>query len=152
MLTGRRRGAGDPAGRPPATAVLLAAALAVACASAGGSGSGPAPEERPRAERPVDEGAGTARRAASRRLVERGEELLAAGRTAEAAALLERAVRVDPSNGFAFLALGRARVAAGEADRALGLLERASTLLRAHPQAAAEADSLREALRSGGGR
>lgn len=128
-------------------ALLLAAAAAAGCASSGTRADGAGPG----GGRVVDEGAGTPRREASTRLVERGEELLAADRPEEAAILLERAARVDPSNGFAFLALARARLAGGETERALGLLERASTLLRAHPEAAARADSLLEVARSAGG-
>lgn len=88
-----------------------------------------------------------ARRAASERLVVRGRSLLEEGRPGEAAGVLERAVRRDPSNGHAYLALARARVALGEEEAAVGLLQRASALLRDdHPRAAAQADSLRATL------
>lgn len=88
-----------------------------------------------------------ARRAASDRLVARGRALLEEGRAGEAAGVLERAVRRDPSSGHAYLALARARVRLGEEEAAVGLLERASSLLRDdHPRAAAQADSLRATL------
>lgn len=88
-----------------------------------------------------------ARRAASDRLVARGRALLEEERIGEAVGVLERAVRRDPSNGHAYLALARARVRLGEEAAAVGLLERASALLRDdHPRAAAQADSLRATL------
>lgn len=94
-----------------------------------------------------------ARRAASDRLVARGRSLLEEGRDEEAAGVLERAVRRDPSNGHAFLALARARIRLGQEEAAVGLLERAAALLRAdHPRAARQADSLRAALEVSEGR
>lgn len=132
-------------GRVAPRLLLLVAPLAAvaACASSGGTGE-------VRSERPVDQGAGTPERAASTRMTERGLALLEEGSAERAAAVLERAVRVDPSHGAAYLALARARLALGEAEQALGLLERAEGLLRAHPEAAARADSLRAVIRDAG--
>lgn len=134
---GRMRG--GAARRPWVALALLALAAAVAaCASGGGS-----------AVTPTDRGAGTPERAASDRMVSRGRALLEAGRPGRAAALLERAVRVDPSNGEAYLALARARIALGEDEVARGLLDRAAALLRPYPDREARVDSLRARL--GGG-
>jgi len=81
--------------------------------------------------------------------VGRGEALLDAGRARDAASVLERAVRVDPSNGEAYLELARARMALGEDEVARGLLDRAAALLRPYPEREARVDSLRARL--GGG-
>lgn len=141
-----------------ALALLGAAAFLAAggCAAAGGD---PEPGTVEAARATADSAAAAreeetaARRAASDRLVERGRRLLEQERAREAAGVLERAVRRDPSNGHAYLALARARVRLGEAGSAVGLLERASALLREdEPGAAARADSLRAALEASGGR
>lgn len=129
----------------------LAAALAAVIAGAGCAGSGPSPED---GEVGADRSAETdrARRSAVDRLVARGLALLEDEEPGRAAAELERAVRVDPSHGRAYLALARARMALGEEARARGLLERARELLRARDDpAAARADSLLARLEEGGG-
>jgi len=132
---------GGGAARPSSLAALaLPALLAVAAACASGGGS---------AVTPTDRGADTPERAASERMVARGRALLDAGRPERAAALLERAVRVDPSNGEAYLALARARMTLGEDEVARGLLDRAAALLRPYPDREARVDSLRARL--GGG-
>lgn len=97
----------------------------------------------------VDAGAAAPERAASERLVDRGRTLLSADRAAEAASVLERAVRVDPSNGRAYLELARARIALGEPGVARGLLQRAAALLRPYPELEARVDSLRAVLGTG---
>lgn len=140
---GRPAGEGS-AGRRAARllAALLVAGLAVAGPVGCASGSGGSVQT-------ADAGAGTPERSASARLVERGRSLLEAGSPDRAAAVLERAVRVDPSNGDAYLELARARIALGEDDVARGLLERAAALLRPYPDREARVDSLRARL--GGG-
>ncbi|MFW6010839.1 MAG: hypothetical protein ACOC9H_02860, partial [Gemmatimonadota bacterium] len=60
--------------------------------------------------------------------------------------LLERAVRVDPSNGRAYLELALVRSEQGLRDEALGLAERARELLRPGSPARTRADSLGAAL------
>lgn len=145
LLTARRRP--ERAGRSAwlrALLVLATAALAAACAGrgsdgggAGGAGAGDEADEI---------GGEAARRAASQRMVERGREALAAGRLELAASRVERAVRVDPSNGRAYLALAEVRIAQGRPGDARGLLERALGLLPADSPAGARADSL---LRAG---
>ncbi len=121
-----------------AIALLLGAPLA-ACAGGREGSAVPA----------VDARASTPERTASERLVERGRALLGAKRPSEAASVLERAVRVDPSNGRAYLALARARIALGEPVVARGLLERAAALLRPYPQEEARVDSVRDSLPGG---
>lgn len=135
------RGSGLPAHRFGRALLALALLASGACASSGG---GRVPAEDP--------GAGSPERAASSRLVERGTSLLSAGRAEAGASVLERAVRVDPSNGRAYLELARARMALGEDEVARGLLERAAALLRPYPEEEARVDSLRARLDDRGGR
>jgi Tfp pilus assembly protein PilF len=94
----------------------------------------------------VDSRAEAPERTASERLVERGRALLAADSAAGAASVLERAVRVDPSNGRAYLELARARIRLGEPGVARGLLQRAAALLRPYPELEARVDSLQATL------
>ncbi len=82
-------------------------------------------------------------------MLEEGRTALEDGRLEEAASRIERAVRLDPSNGRAYLALAEVRIAEGRPREAEGLLERALTLLEADTPPAARADSLRDELRSG---
>ena len=148
-------------GRLTAAVLLPLTAAAAGCATGGTDAdradAEPDPVEAARAA--ADSAAAAraeetaARRAASDRLVARGRALLEEGRPEAAAAELERAVRRDPSNGHAYLALARARVSLGEGQAAVGLLERAAALLREeHPEGAARADSLRAALEAPEGR
>lgn len=153
----RERGGGPPARtvghapslgsrRPAALSVLalfVLLALRPACATGGPEpgADGPAPE-RPAEEEDADAG----RRAASDRLVESGREALEEGRLETAAGRIERAVRLDPSNGRSYLALAEVRVAAGRPGEARGLIERALTLLEPGSPPAARADSLRAEL------
>lgn len=82
----------------------------------------------------TDPGAGTPARDASLRVVEEGKGYLLAGRPAEAAQRFERATRIDPTNGFAYYYLGRARAEAGDRAGALGILEKAEALLGPYPE------------------
>lgn len=140
----------DPPARPASApvasgaAVLLVAVLALAGCAGAGAGSGGPGDGSPAAEG----GDGTpAARPASDRLVARGRDALAEGRLAEAAELLERAVRVDPSNGRAYLALAETRHAAGRPEAARGLLERAVGLLEdPDPETRRRIERLRAAL------
>ena len=96
-----------------------------------------------------DPGAGTPARAASERLVAEGEEAADAGRVEEAARTLERAIRIDPSHGDAYLRLAGVRARQGREREAIGLLDRAVDLLRPYPDRRAEAIGLRERLSAG---
>ena len=80
-----------------------------------------------------DPGAGTPSRESSQRVVEEGKGYMIAGRTAEAASRFETASRIDPTNGFAWYWLGRARIAAGDRAGAAGVLEKAESLLGPYP-------------------
>ena len=80
-----------------------------------------------------DPGVGTSSRESSQRVVEEGKGFMIAGRTAEAAGRFETASRIDPTNGFAWYWLGRARVAAGDRSGAIGVLEKAESLLGPYP-------------------
>lgn len=167
LLTGRGTGGtgrGRPSARRPvsgrAAGRATAAAIAVLLAAAhgcGGARPGPGAAD-PGAGRAdtlaaADDGATTdeaARRAASDRFVRRGRDALASGRPEEAAELLERAIRLDASNGRAYLALAEVRMTQGKEDAARGLLERAAALLgEEDARAAARLDSLRSALEGG---
>lgn len=132
--------------------VAAAALLALAAAGCAGPGASPAGGPGGGAAAPADGAvADPARRAAADRRVERGRDLLEEGEARRAAAVLERALRIDPTHGEAYLVLARARIALGEEARAVGLLERAAELLRAEGSpAAARADSLRASLEGGG--
>jgi hypothetical protein len=80
-----------------------------------------------------DPGAGTAARASSLRVVEEGKGYLIAGRAKEAEARFATATRIDGTNGFAYYWLGRARIAAGDGAGAVGVLEKAESLLGPYP-------------------
>lgn len=94
-----------------------------------------------------DPGAGTATRRASAGLVEEGKGYLIAGRPAEAARRLDRATRVDPSNGFAWYWLGKARIEIDDRSGAIGVLEKAETLLGPYPEWRSRAAELLSSLR-----
>lgn len=155
LLTRRGRG-GDPPARgvavPVALVLCLTALLAAACATGGEGGGDPSPRAGSPDPEEVrrDSTSDAATRSASRRMVQRGRLRLEAGRPTEAVAILERAVRLDPSNGHAYLHLARARLALGDEVGARGLLERAVDLLGASTEEAARADSLLSTLKGGG--
>lgn len=95
----------------------------------------------------IDPGANTMARDASQRVVEEGKGFLIAGRPSDAASRFERATRIDPTNGFAYYYLGRARAEAGDRRRAIGVLEKAESLLGPYPEWRDRAASLAESLR-----
>jgi tetratricopeptide (TPR) repeat protein len=80
-----------------------------------------------------DPGAGTPMRESSLRVVEEGKGYLIAGRAAEAGRRFSTASRIDPTNGFAWYWLGRARIAEGDRSGAVGVLEKAESLLGPYP-------------------
>ena len=63
------------------------------------------------------------------RLVLAGLDADEAGRSAEASSLYERALQVDPTNPYAWLALARQEVFEGDPDRGLADLDKAESLL-----------------------
>lgn len=142
-LLSERRCSPGPSPLRTSGALLAAAILLAGCATAERDGGG---AEADRPERSAENGDRDSRRAASDRLVESGRAALRGGRLDEAADRLERAVRRDPSNGRAYLALAEVRLARDRPREALGLLERALTLLEPETPEAARADSLRSDL------
>ncbi|HUP19728.1 MAG TPA: tetratricopeptide repeat protein, partial [Gemmatimonadota bacterium] len=138
-----------------ALTLLLSALVTAACASGGGRGRGGDDEapSRPAAEPARDDrddrdddapppppreistdranasdpGAGTPTRRSSDRLVEEGKGYLIAGQPGEAARRLEQATRIDPTNGFAWYHLGRARAEMGDRSGAVGVLQKAES-------------------------
>jgi tetratricopeptide (TPR) repeat protein len=94
----------------------------------------------------IDTGAGTPQRRASLRVVEEGKGYLIAGRSREAADRFQRATRMDPSNGFAYYYLGRARIASGDARGAVGVLQKAESLFGPYPEWRARAAGLLASL------
>jgi Flp pilus assembly protein TadD len=135
--------------------------LALALAACGhGDGQGPRSEapsrEAPAASRPgvedaiapppapreistdralsSDPGAGTPARESSLRVVEEGKGYLIAGQAAAAERRFATATRIDPTNGFAYYWLGRARAAEGDRSGAVGVLEKAESLLGPYPE------------------
>lgn len=108
-----------------ALAPLLLALAALAC---GGRATGP-PAEPLRLSQ-LDVADDPARRA-SLRLCLSGLEADAQGRRASALGQYERAIQVDPTNPYAYLALARHEVEDGDPQRALQYLDQAQMLLSA---------------------
>ena len=81
-----------------------------------------------------DAGAGTPERDASQKVVEEGKGYLITGQAVQAERRFEHATRIDPTNGFAYYWLGRARVEAGDPAAAAGVLEKAEGLLGPYPE------------------
>lgn len=118
--------------RPLGAAGLL---VAVACLAACAPVVGPTPErvEPLRLSERVDRG-DPARRA-STRLVLDGLDEDAAGRSGLARAAYERALQVDPSNPWAYLALARHHAESRAPGRALPFLDKAEASIRAEGEA-----------------
>lgn len=111
----------------PARALLvgaLALLLALGCASR----FSPMGGEEPLRLSELDGGGDPARRASLRLCVE-GLDAEVAGRSSSAPVYYERAIQVDPTNPYAYLALARHRLQMGDPDEALGYLDRAQQLL-----------------------
>jgi len=90
-------------------------------------------------------GAGDPARRASLRLVLSGLDADAGGRSAEASSLYERALQVDPTNPYAWLALARQEVFEGDPERGLANLDKAEALLATDDAAAAHLAGIRAA-------
>ena len=99
----------------------------------------------------TDPGVGTPAREASHQIVEEGKGYLIAGQPREAARRFERATRVDPTNGFAYYYLGRARAETGDRAGAAGVLEKAEALLGPYPEWRERAVRLAASLGAGSG-
>lgn len=94
-----------------------------------------------------DPGAGTSTRESSLRVVEEGKGYLIAGQPVEAEQRFSTASRIDPTNGFAWYWLGRARIAEGDRSGAVGVLEKAESLLGPYPAWRDRARELLDQLR-----
>lgn len=102
----------------------------------------PAPTPAPVGIEPLPAEAGGKRRAAVR-LVEHADAALTAGRVAEAADLLERAVAVDPRFAATYVGLARVHLAEGDHQTALAFCERAELLATGDVRVQADVAALR---------
>ena len=131
---------------PPRTALLallsVSLGVALACARPGrttrpahGAPTAQAEEIPPQGAPPLHLSdvaqQGDPARRASMRFVLQGLDADATGSTDLAADLYQRALQVDPSNPYAYLALGRQRAEGPEPARALAYLEKAQVLFGA---------------------
>ncbi len=105
--------------------VVLALATGLGCASPGGSQHDVTPV---RISDLIDRG--DASRRASLRLVDDGLAADTKGEAARAQARYDRALQVDATNPYAYLAIARHHVEARDSARALQYLDRAESLLR----------------------
>jgi tetratricopeptide (TPR) repeat protein len=105
--------------------MALLLALAVGCASVGRDGR----DQALRISEVAD--AGDATRRASTRLVLDGLASDAAHRQRQALSQYERAIQVDPTNPYAYLALARHYADRSQPERTLAYLERSEALLSA---------------------
>ena len=117
------------------TAAVFGRGLTVVAAGLLMIGLGCASRTSPRPVEPVrvsqiDAAADPVRRA-SLRLTLDGLDADARGRSTRARSQYERAIQIDPTNPWAYLALARLEVARGDANRALEYLQQAESLLRA---------------------
>lgn len=159
LIAFRREGAA-PGSAGSARSVLLVTmgtvvVLAVSgCATRGGPG-GPGPAGEPSAgfagDSAAADSAPSPARIASNRLVDAGRAERRDGHLEGAASLLERAVRIDPSNGRAYLELALVRADQDRRDEALGLVERALDLLPPTGEIRDRAEALRDRLGGRGG-
>jgi Flp pilus assembly protein TadD len=106
-------------------ALLVLAGMTLGCASLGPPGS---PSGSLRLTELVDEG--DPQRRSSMQLVLQGLDADADMRSAEARSDYGNALRVDPSNPYAYLALARHHVSGRTPERALAYLDRAESFLR----------------------
>lgn len=99
---------------------------------------GPSVKRPPRGSRPVPVRAGgpspAAERAASGSLVEQGQQALEEGRLDAAGDLFEQAIQIDPDNGPAYYYAALVQLKLGNAEEAMGFLEKAESLLGHDPE------------------
>jgi tetratricopeptide (TPR) repeat protein len=112
--------------RPLATAVLVAWVSIVLVG--GCAGPARAPREAVLRIAEIDQ-LGDARRQASTRLVVQGLDAEIASTPQRALSRYQQAIRIDPGNPFAYLALARYYVAIADPERALEHLDRTQSLL-----------------------
>lgn len=129
----------------PALIGLLLLALLMGCA---GGASIFAPRAEPLRLHEIA-GEGDAARRASQRLVLQGLDSDAQGQTRLARHSYERALQVDANNPFAYLALARQAVEAGDGPSALEYLEQAELLLGAEDLRSPRVEAHLAGLRGG---
>ncbi len=122
---------------------LALAAAALACATATPRPVTPPPAAALRLSELA--AAGDARRRASTQLVLDGLDAEVLGRGAEAQPRYEDALKVDPNNPLAYLALARHEIFGGDPDRGLADLDRFEALAPASESTAAHVAGLRGA-------
>ena len=122
---------------------LLALAVAMSVTSCQLPPARPIPGETLHVSQLV--GAGDAARRASLRLVLSGLDADSAGRSAEASSLYQRALQVDATNPYAWLALARQEVFEGDPERGLAHLDKAEALLESDAVAATDLAGIRGA-------
>lgn len=131
---------------------LLAVALVAALAGCALHVAPPA-EEQPELHLGAVAQTGDATRRASMRLLLQGLDADAAGRTNAALSSYERAIQIDSTNPYAYLALARHEVEAQDWDGASEALDQAALLFgeEGAPGAEAHLDGLRGAVAAGKG-
>lgn len=115
---------------------LLALVLALGCATGGPLGGG---GTALRFSELADEGDATRR--ASLRLCLDGLDAAAAGRDGAALGQYDRAIQIDPTNPYAYLALARHELEAGDPVGALEYLDQAETLLESESARSREVEA-----------
>jgi tetratricopeptide (TPR) repeat protein len=127
--------------------VCLAVSCLAACAGLDLSGMGRADEQPLTTSAALGQTDST--RDASLRLVIAGLDEDTAGRPGRALASYQRAVRVDPTNPFAYLALSRHHLEAGSVDEASAFLDQARSLFEAEQRLGPAVDVWGIGLRAG---
>ena len=125
----------------PAALLLLLLALAPGCASRFSRFG-----EEPLRLSELD-GAGDPARRASLRLCVEGLDAEVGGRPDSAPVYYERAIQVDPTNPYVYLALARHQLDMGDPDEALSYLDRAEQLLDSEQARSPRVDVHLEGLR-----
>lgn len=125
--------------RGRANALLFAGLAALVLASGCASRGTPSAEAGALHLSEVD--AGDPTRRASLRLVLDGLEADAAGRERQGTGYYERALQIDPTNPYAYLALARRELESGDPRRALDTLDRCERLLDAEGARSPGADA-----------
>lgn len=95
---------------------------------------------------PKPEELSTPQREASSRILEIGEQELAVGDLDKAIHTIQESINIDPENGMAYYLLGKAYFQKKDFSQALGLLDKADSLLEDRLEAQQKVRELREAI------